>query len=173
MPTLRSMYHGGISRAETRVLIARAQGRTSSYVMSDMGATDSGRWHTTHDRYRMGATCLVNVTSAARRRGCCAIAEPLASKTIMAIAAITSAARGFHAVLIVDLQPCHDGHENCSHDAREDHEVLWISPGAPASRHGARQNTRTSRGRQHREASMPSRCTTREPAWSRCARWDE
>jgi len=30
MPTLRSMCHGGISRAETRVLIERAHGRTSS-----------------------------------------------------------------------------------------------------------------------------------------------
>ena len=29
-PTLRSMYHGGISRCAVRSLMARAQGRTSS-----------------------------------------------------------------------------------------------------------------------------------------------
>src|SRR5256885_17097888 len=112
MPTLRSMYHGGISRAETLALIARAQGRTSSYVMSDMGATDCGRWHTTHDRYRMGATCLVNVTSAARAPGSCATAAPFANSIITAVAAITSPARGFHTVLIINRQPVHEDHQD-------------------------------------------------------------
>ena len=38
-----SMNHGGISRRAVRSLIARAQGRVSSYVSIDMGATDAGR----------------------------------------------------------------------------------------------------------------------------------
>ena len=38
-----SMNHGGISRSAVRSLIARAQGRASSYVSSDIGATASGR----------------------------------------------------------------------------------------------------------------------------------
>src|ERR1700676_263030 len=62
MPTLRSMCHGGISRAETRVLIELAQGRTSSYVRNDIGADCPGRWQVTHDRWRIGATSFVNVT---------------------------------------------------------------------------------------------------------------
>src|SRR5688572_2989849 len=48
MPMFFSMYHGGITPAlgpiPVRVLIDRAQGRTSSYEMSDIGATPSGRW---------------------------------------------------------------------------------------------------------------------------------
>jgi hypothetical protein len=47
MPTFFSMYQGGItpglSRSCVRCLIARAYGRTSSYVISDIGATDAGR----------------------------------------------------------------------------------------------------------------------------------
>src|SRR5215510_2096911 len=38
--------HGGISRATTLFFIARAHGRAFWYVMSDMGATSPGRWHT-------------------------------------------------------------------------------------------------------------------------------
>ena len=49
MPMFRSMYHGGmtpgLSRSPVRFLMARAQGRTSSYEMSDIGASASGRWH--------------------------------------------------------------------------------------------------------------------------------
>src|SRR5215831_5405197 len=44
MPTLRSMNHGGISRCEIFVLMDRAHGRASSYVVSDIGAIDPGRW---------------------------------------------------------------------------------------------------------------------------------
>ncbi len=43
MPTVRSMYHGGISRAVTFCRMVRAQGRTSSYVMNDIGAIEPGR----------------------------------------------------------------------------------------------------------------------------------
>src|SRR5881396_306584 len=50
MPTFFSMCHGGISRATTRRLIDRAQGRASSYVISDIGAIDSGRWHVWQER---------------------------------------------------------------------------------------------------------------------------
>ena len=38
-----SMNQGGISRAKTFCLIALAQGRVSSYVSSDIGATVPGR----------------------------------------------------------------------------------------------------------------------------------
>jgi hypothetical protein len=41
-PTPWSICHGGIWRDATRVLIDRANGRTSSKVMSDIGAIDSG-----------------------------------------------------------------------------------------------------------------------------------
>jgi hypothetical protein len=64
MPTLRSMNHGGISRAVIRCLIALAYGRTSSYERSDIGAIEPGRWQFWHDRWRIGATSLVNVTAA-------------------------------------------------------------------------------------------------------------
>src|SRR5262245_58364870 len=60
-PTVRSMYHGGISRVVTFCLIVRAQGRTSSNVMSDIGAIDPGRWHFWHVRWRIGATSFENV----------------------------------------------------------------------------------------------------------------
>jgi hypothetical protein len=56
------MCHGGISRAVTFVLIERAQGRASSYVSSDIGATDPGRWQFWQDFWKIGATSLVNVT---------------------------------------------------------------------------------------------------------------
>ena len=42
-PTLRSMYQGGISRCAVLSRMARAQGRTSWYVRSDIGATAPGR----------------------------------------------------------------------------------------------------------------------------------
>src|SRR5262245_36659122 len=50
MPTFLSMPHGGISRFETRRLIALAHGRASSYVINDIGATDPGRWQFWQDR---------------------------------------------------------------------------------------------------------------------------
>ena len=57
--------HGGISRATTLFLIARAHGRAFWYVMSDIGATSPGRWQTTQFLYRIGATSLVNVGASA------------------------------------------------------------------------------------------------------------
>src|SRR3712207_6803078 len=42
-PCAGSADHGGISRFTTRCLIARAHGRTSSYVISDIGADIAGR----------------------------------------------------------------------------------------------------------------------------------
>ena len=44
MPMVRSMCQGGISRAATLAWIDRAHGRVSSYVSSDIGATEPGRW---------------------------------------------------------------------------------------------------------------------------------
>ena len=50
MPMVLSRYHGGMSRAATRALIERAQGRASSYVSNDIGAMLSGRWHSWQER---------------------------------------------------------------------------------------------------------------------------
>src|SRR5439155_10920111 len=47
-PNRGSANHGGISRLATRVLIARAHGRASSYVVSAIGAASPARWHTMH-----------------------------------------------------------------------------------------------------------------------------
>jgi hypothetical protein len=60
-PMVRSMCHGGISREVTLVLIARAQGRTSAKVMSDIGAGVPGRWQLWQERCMIGKTSLVNV----------------------------------------------------------------------------------------------------------------
>ena len=46
-PCGASAVHGGISRLTTRCLMARAQGRVSSYVISDIGANIVGRWQLT------------------------------------------------------------------------------------------------------------------------------
>src|SRR5688572_15950783 len=62
-----STCHGGISRFVVRVLMARAHGRTCSYVISGIGAISPGRWHVTQERCRIGAMSLVKVT-------CCAAA---------------------------------------------------------------------------------------------------
>src|SRR6516164_4402071 len=79
MPCVLSMCHGGISRCATRCLIERAQGLASSYVMSDIGATVPGRWHTWQLRWKIGATSLLKVTgalmSAARARAGTATAQ--------------------------------------------------------------------------------------------------
>src|SRR5262245_31532890 len=65
LPIAGSAPHGGITRSTTFVFTARAQGRASSYEMSDIGAIDVGRWHSTHLAYRSGATSLLNVGAAA------------------------------------------------------------------------------------------------------------
>ena len=57
-----STNHGGISRAWVLLLMARAHGRTSSYVISDMGAPPPGRWQFSHECCRIGATSFANVT---------------------------------------------------------------------------------------------------------------
>src|SRR5882672_12741038 len=55
-PIGESADQGGISRLVTFCRIARAHGRVSSYVTSDIGANIDGRWHSTQLLYRMGAT---------------------------------------------------------------------------------------------------------------------
>src|SRR5579872_5189552 len=66
MPMLRSMCHGGIWRKTTFSLIERAQGRASLYVSKDIGAIDPGRWQFWHERSKMGAMSLLNVTGLPR-----------------------------------------------------------------------------------------------------------
>src|SRR5262249_4558207 len=61
LPTVGSAPHGGIWRATTFCLIARAHGRASSNAMSDIGAIAVGRWHSTQFLYRIGATSLLKV----------------------------------------------------------------------------------------------------------------
>src|SRR5437667_9612416 len=56
-----SICHGGIWRVSTRSRMALAQGRTSSYVTSDIGAIESGLWHAWHFSCNMGAISLVKV----------------------------------------------------------------------------------------------------------------
>src|SRR6186997_2770008 len=70
-PMLRSMCHGGISRLTTRVLIARAHGRTSANVISDIGAGVSGRWQAWQERCMIGSTSFVNVGAAAAGAWAC------------------------------------------------------------------------------------------------------
>src|SRR6185369_16235159 len=64
VPCAGSAPHGGIVRAVTRCLMARAHGRASSKVINDIGANIVGRWHSTQLLYRIGATSLVKVTGA-------------------------------------------------------------------------------------------------------------
>src|SRR5436190_21414600 len=89
-----SMYQGGITPRcgpiAVRCLIARAYGRTSSYVTSGIGATPSGRWQFWQLRWRIGAMSLVNVTWAAEPAdGCCAFSptdhSPMARHAATAI----------------------------------------------------------------------------------------
>src|SRR5437016_1464119 len=61
MPTVLSRCHGGIWCAATRVRIERAHGLASSYVTSDIGAIESGRWHDWHFCWKIGATSRANV----------------------------------------------------------------------------------------------------------------
>jgi hypothetical protein len=42
------MCQGGIWRVDTRWRIDLAHGRTSWYVMSDIGAIEPGSWHAWH-----------------------------------------------------------------------------------------------------------------------------
>jgi hypothetical protein len=56
------MYQGGISRPTTFSRFARAHGRVSSYVSSDIGAIAPGRWQFWQARCRMGATSFAKVT---------------------------------------------------------------------------------------------------------------
>ena len=72
-----SMYHGGIARVTTFSLMDRAHGRASSYVRRDIGAIEPDRWHSWHERCRMGATSFVKVTS----RASCAAATGGAAAT--------------------------------------------------------------------------------------------
>src|SRR5262245_50631319 len=69
MPRSFSIPQGGIAprwlRSAVLAFIALAQGRASSYVSSDMGATESGRWQAWHFRCRMGAISFVKVTAPA------------------------------------------------------------------------------------------------------------
>jgi hypothetical protein len=75
-PCCGSANHGGISRASTRSLIARAHGRACSYVSSDIGAIWPGRWHAWQFFWRIGRTSLVNVAGAAAAS--CAFVVPVA-----------------------------------------------------------------------------------------------
>src|SRR5262245_38222513 len=65
MPTVLSICHGGIWRVITRSRIAFAQGRTSSYVTSDIGAMESGLWHAWHFSCRIGAMSLLKLMDCA------------------------------------------------------------------------------------------------------------
>src|SRR5262245_56369230 len=47
-PCAGSAPQGGMVREATRVRIAFAHGRASSYFSSDIGANIVGRWHSTH-----------------------------------------------------------------------------------------------------------------------------
>src|SRR5258706_2042514 len=59
--------------------MARAHGRASSKVSSDIGATSPGRWQTWHFAWRIGATSLVNVTACdTGGAGACAAEVPIA-----------------------------------------------------------------------------------------------
>ena len=51
-----------MSRVRTRCLMARAHGRASWYVISDMGADVPGRWHDWQLFCKIGATSLLKVT---------------------------------------------------------------------------------------------------------------
>jgi hypothetical protein len=47
VPGGASACHGGITPVAVAFLIARAHGRTSEYVTSDIGAISPARWHCT------------------------------------------------------------------------------------------------------------------------------
>ena len=66
-PNRGSANHGGISRATTLALMARAHGRASRYESSGIGATWFGRWQLAQLSSRISPTCpfQVGVPSAA------------------------------------------------------------------------------------------------------------
>src|SRR5690349_22202886 len=80
-PACGSANQGGISRATTFVLIARAQGRAAAYESSDIGAIWPGRWQLWQFFWRIGSMSLWNVTAAAvPDAGACAnVTEPAAA----------------------------------------------------------------------------------------------
>src|SRR3954465_15446809 len=85
MPMVLSMCHGGIWRAPTRDAIDFAHGRASSYVISDIGAMLSGRWHDSHFCWKIGATSPVNVGifgASAAVAGSAATSRPLNASAI-------------------------------------------------------------------------------------------
>src|SRR5207249_1751025 len=65
MPMAFSTNHGGMTPDRgprpVRFLIERAHGRTSSYVMRDMGAIEPERWHVWQCFCRIGAMSFVKV----------------------------------------------------------------------------------------------------------------
>src|SRR5216684_6576707 len=82
MPMFLSTKKGGMAplwllRA-VRAFMERAQGLASSYVRSDMGATESGRWQSWQLRWRMGAMSFVKVTSPVVGAGACAVVPTVA-----------------------------------------------------------------------------------------------
>src|ERR1041384_6931612 len=86
-PTFLSMNHGGMSRASTFCLMARAHGRASSYVSSDIGAMLPGRWHTWQLFWKIGAMSFVNVTGAWPVADCPALIDTAAAVRISAMEA--------------------------------------------------------------------------------------
>src|SRR4030095_1940314 len=78
-PCCGSANHGGISRARTLNLIARAHRRACSYVSSDIGAIWPGRWPDWQFFCKIGRTSLVNVTGAPAAS--CALVVPVAIST--------------------------------------------------------------------------------------------
>src|SRR5262245_61734101 len=83
-PCCGSAPHGGMTRAATFSRIAVAQGRTSLYVMSDIGATSPGRWQLTQFLYTIGATSRLKVGDSAAApvgRTACPASPPPANAT--------------------------------------------------------------------------------------------
>ena len=80
-PNFGSAPHGGIARVTTAFLTARAHGRASVNVVSDIGAISPARWHDAQFLNRIGATSLVNVTGAAAFAGVWARGSACAERT--------------------------------------------------------------------------------------------
>src|SRR5687768_9703022 len=74
VPCAGSACHGGMVPSATRAPTARAHGRTSLYVISDIGAISPGRWQLVQLANRIGATSLLYVGV------CCADAVETADK---------------------------------------------------------------------------------------------
>ena len=84
MPMFCSMYHGGMTPAwgpiPVRCLIARAQGRTSSYVVSGICPPPPTLWQFSQLRCMIGAMSFVYVTCEPAPAGCCAVTPDGASR---------------------------------------------------------------------------------------------